>query len=591
MYITILFIFLIQFKACISLTPLCGTVTTKSFYGTPTIAYNESIYCKSYAVSYESCLQLLLKSSYCSDAIYINRICYFYDTTFNYYSTIPEYDTSNSNWHVNSLWGIHIHKYIYEFDNCKLEKHYKQSARQTFLQCINTNTDINSILSIDYNKLPYLNIVISVTHSWIERNKEEMERVINHWKCYANTHNYTFTLNIMTDKDAGSFFVSRHESIQYKYLSMSQYTLHIDADSIILNMSKTIDNIINNYPKDVFLFLQMRENYEITSGIYLIKNSYKSRCFLQYWRDMHPPWIYHSPYNYSNSNYVKMSENDEKIMIPVPNHCNGALVSAILLLATPHLAMDCLLRTPYWTSGNVSYNADGFNYGEHRCAYAHRHKIYRLGRNLARDVKGIAVLWHGEGLWRSHEAPLKTPSSRKQSLWYIQKHTTCFPVSDFIGHGDKNIMHHLYMSNYVDKCNVNIHAYHTLKYTTMNNEEKSMILNGAINTKCAWHPLENLLAILRRYCLFSSRYCIVSLDYMMEWFQRQRNKHPDMFDNHAMNISRLTQPWRTSNNTVNICVIPKIIEMHNGYTTNSRCLESSTIINVYKEYLNYYMVK
>lgn len=85
----------------------------------------------------------------------------------------------------------------------------------------------------------------------------------------------------------GEFFHRRHQDILEKYLPNYQFVLNVDADSLVLDLSKSLNFYLTSEMPDVQLHLH--ESGEVTAAIYLIRNSPYSRCFLQYWAVMRPP--------------------------------------------------------------------------------------------------------------------------------------------------------------------------------------------------------------------------------------------------------------------------------------------------------------
>lgn len=142
-------------------------------------------------------------------------------------------------------------------------------------------------------------------------------------------------MNILPDMSAADFFVSRyqriappsltnrfnnslssdfrHESVLSTHLPTSQFVMHLDADCVVLDLSHTIDRFLTSNSSVLlqanelsYLFnriafslpyiayfsvlcVQMRENYEVTSAVYIVRNDRRARCFLNYWRAFHPP--------------------------------------------------------------------------------------------------------------------------------------------------------------------------------------------------------------------------------------------------------------------------------------------------------------
>ena len=98
------------------------------------------------------------------------------------------------------------------------------------------------------------------------------------------------------------------------------------------------------------------------------------------------------------------------------------------------------------------------------------------------------MLWEAEGLWRSHEKP-QSVSYNADNPWYNERYRSCYPSSDIIGHGDKNIMQRLLSPSY--RRNVNL-----------NNKTVA-----GPNDQCDWLSLEKEKEMIYKYCLFNSPAC------------------------------------------------------------------------------------
>eukprot|EP01041_Mallomonas_annulata_P011883 gene11883-24897_t len=460
----------------------CGHIRIDPWKGL-SIFGGRSVLCKQYHVSYQSCKLLLAQNQNCSALIYEDKICTLLDRRQ------ADFRVTKSNVHV----AIAM-KLIPQLDKCKSHVAIQHiSPTRRYEKCLHTKTKSyirrNKLRTIDsfksFSSLPLLNIVISVTQSWIERSQTELDLIVAHWQCYAKLHGYLFTLNVLQSAGANEFFVERHESIMKTYLPYAQWVLHLDADSIVLNMSRTLDDFIsrhqlssnpNPYGSDHAIILQVRENTEITSGIYLVRNDPRSYCFLEYWRSFHPPWTPPTPQKPSRS------------VIPVPNNCNGALVAAVLLLATGDAGIKCL--------ENLQYNliTRPFPYPEQACSIKNRTRIYELSQlDTSTDLTkfGIRLLWHREGLWRSHEKD--DPKYAKSGLWRL--FNRCYPSSELIGHGNKNIASEMLESHHSTQCDMNM---------------KSDPVRS-INGKCKWYNMTEEMDVLRHYCLWRSPACVTTM--------------------------------------------------------------------------------
>jgi len=220
----------------------------------------------------------------------------------------------------------------------------------------------------------------------------------------------------------------------------------------------------------------MRENGEVTSGIYLVRNDPRAYCFLAYWRAFHANWIPPSRWLPKRS------------ILPVPNNCNGALVSAVLFLVTQEEGVDCLRTLSY----NLSTRP--YPYPEQACLDRFRRKVYELSQLNITDTElakfGVRLLWKRDGLWRSHEK--YDPAYSDTGQWEL--FCRCYPSSDLIGHGNKDIARDMLEAHHTRRCAANM---------------SSDTVRG-VNRKCIWYTLHQERAIVRKYCLWRSPACMAS---------------------------------------------------------------------------------
>jgi hypothetical protein len=478
--------------------------------------------CQPRYLTYGACLQLLRNySSPCNGFFYSNKICHLVDRSQENFKIVSLKPSSTA---AAYRYSIMVRRLTSGLDNCKdidieeelgsgLATYKSGQLVSSYKKCVRNKHIIDkfNLTESEFNKLPRLNILISATSNWVDKDPEEFKKVVDHWKCYTARHGYEFTLNLMDSrvvKDANDFFVARHESLQNQYLQTAQFTLHLDADSIILNMSRSLEPFLQLQRSVIF---QMRENYEIAAGVYIVRNDWKSWCFLRYWRQMQP------------SRTPKAMGGGR--MVPGPNSDNGALVGGVLQLLPESRVRGCLgaeaprppaafqlvaLSSPHLSTAvststardhvlyelNISDELiyDG-HYPEHTCLYKLKRFVYNLGtlshpRDAISDM-GLYVLWIGEGMWRSHEKPLPSPEP-----YYTDRYRRCYPSSDLIGHGDKKILTHMYMPEHSARC-----AHHS-----------GSGVSPGHNTQCTWlNSTRDEVSNHVTYCVFNSPSCYSSV--------------------------------------------------------------------------------
>eukprot|EP01041_Mallomonas_annulata_P007971 gene7971-16317_t len=461
----------------------CGYILTDPWNGSPIIGGRSSA-CKEYYVSYASCKMLLSQSLSCNALIYKDKVCTLLDRSTSDFRNLGSRRGESKPQMVTAI------KLIPELDSCigKAESH-QGSPVHRYEKCLYSKTSSylqknkRKALNGTFASLPLLNIVISVTQSWINSNKQGMDLIVAHWTCYAKLHGYIFTLNKLHYNAGSECYVEKHESIVEKHLPRAQWVFHLDADSIVLNMSRTLDDFIsrhqrssNPYGSDHAIILQRRENTEVASGVYFLRNDPRSYCFMEYWRSFHPPWIPPTP------------QKPFRSIIPVPNFDNGALIGALLMLITGRSGVDCLESLDY------NLTTTPFPYPEQACLNKYRTKVYELSRpNVTHELSkfGLKILWLREGLWRSHEKAVA--GHVKTGQWRL--YNRCYPSSDLIGHGNKDIAREMLEPHHSTQCDMNM---------------KSDPVRS-INGKCTWYNMTEEMEVLRYYCMWRSPACVTSM--------------------------------------------------------------------------------
>lgn len=527
----------------LNIMPTCGKLYEKAL-SLEFVAGGYTPECQPRYISYGACLQILLNtSSPCNGFLYSFKICHLVDRTlpdfklvhldpirtpseYNHAIMVRRLTTGWDSCHDaskdldRSLRGSRlIEAYKHRFNrgnsSSNFENDYGNPVYRNghlvaaYKKCI-SNKKIQNHLYLpeeEFNKLPRLNILISLTPNWAHKDPAEFKKVMDHWKCYAANHGYLITFNYEREvTDSNDFFVARHESLRKIYLQKSQYTLHIDADSMILDMSKSLEPFLQ---LNRSVLLQMRENHEITSAIYIVRNDYRAFCFLQYWRSYHPP---------------KTPKKMGSRMIAVPNNCNGALIGAVIQLFPKRQLRKCLedvsvrpghsfsleksIKGKYRLNVDRKEVFDRDSYPEHKCMYRMQHFGYHLGtaEHELETSMGVYVLWIGEGLWRSHERPMENENAPQ---FYMDRFRTCYPSSDLIGHGDKAILTHMYTPEHSARCYPTFKSAHDYSASALTPDQEGP--GQGANPHCTWlKTRKEEVDLLSKYCVFNSPACYSS---------------------------------------------------------------------------------
>lgn len=269
----------------------------------------------------------------------------------------------------------------------------------------------------------------------------------------------------MDNMSRNRFYHVRHPSIVANYLHMYRYLLVLDADNMVVNMSKSLDHLISpNFQSKMAtdLFFHMREGGEVTASTYIMRNSLFSRCFVAYWRSLAPP------------DDLQLSGN----WIPTPNNDNGDLVVAIMNMINPSALIRCVQHiTPH-------AGTDYYDNGLLLC--------FRLFRGALAQIQtylpNVQIYFVRESFFRMHLGHTAPNSLNVNSLQL--KDTTCHQY-DIIAHGWKQLATNLW--DHVGICD--IADYHAGK--------------GG-NPICRWLSEEEERDIVIKKCYWRSPLCLSS---------------------------------------------------------------------------------
>ena len=407
-----------------------------------------AIFLRSKPLSFEACRLILLDNSICNLLTYQDGVCSIY---YNFSFTSSDL--------YKTLISTEINVGRISSDNCKSFDRKLMTAKTRFLKCT-TNLKSNFSPAI-FPSTPKLGIVISMTNSWAQTHKEAVSSITANFNCYAKIHNYSFILNIINDMTIGEFFYYRHKIVVSKYLPLYQHILHLDADSLVLNLSRSLDSYLSS-PQHVHLHLH--ENGEITASAYLIRNSKYSRCFMRYWADWSPP---HKEYSFNSKSYFNSFNT--------LNYDNGDLVAAMIELLDDTYARNCSISLdPPYASNNPYLDT---------VVQCLKPLLPNIHAYLARTAPLIRVYLPREGFWRTH-------SKRDRFSWWDPLLGSCYPSSDVIGHGWKAMARTMW--NKSMQCDVN-----------------AARRGAGANPNCHWHNVSVERALVKYYCAWKSPACLV----------------------------------------------------------------------------------
>lgn len=270
---------------------------------------------------------------------------------------------------------------------------------------------------------------------------------------------------------ANKFFHERHSEVLQKYLPRFQYVMHIDADSLVLNMNQPLDRFMNGL--DVQLHLH--ESGEVTASNYLVKNSLYGRCFLQYWANFK----------------ANIGVERELTRYDTLNYDNGDLMAAVMNLFSPKEFVECMSFIGSMSDNQINRFPNPYLQLHIEC-WKHMHD-HTIGGALAYEgvqdtTKGLRVYFPREGYWRTHAR------TGRFGLWWDQLFGSCYKSSDIIGHGWKAMPRKMWGGNH--SCP------EFIAHGTGSNYQ-----DAGYNKICNWLSTEQELDIARRFCLRHSPVC------------------------------------------------------------------------------------
>lgn len=437
---------------------MCGEVIPHQING---LYGGHNLECfRSKPIPFEACT-LLLISRNCSALTYtVDGLCLLHDR-------------SSLDWKVSAVesllpnaQSLRFHKLIRHLDNCSGATAHP-TAFSNFSECV-LNKKSESSIAVNTNTLPRLGIIMSVTSDWVKAHTEEIEAVISNYNCYCRIHKYSFHLNIMPPMSPGRYWHHRHVIVTRKYLPLFQYVLAVDADTLISNMSQSFEPYLSG-PEHIFL--HMREGGEVAASAYIIKNSFYSRCFMQFWSEIAPP----QPLLLWPTNTGNITEDRLGQWISSPNNDNGDLVFAVMTLVNVTAALSCVAQVK-----NRKLKSLRYDLGMLRC--------FRVFRGALIDLRFIVpqlrVFFIREGFFRMHLGEVGSS--------YPLKDTACHR-HDLLLHGWRDIGVHMWPGTDVERrtrCEFVMSA-----------------LGSGGNRQCKWLTREEELDIVTHKCYWKSPIC------------------------------------------------------------------------------------
>eukprot|EP01041_Mallomonas_annulata_P002838 gene2838-5585_t len=418
-------------------------------------------------MSFESCRLFLAEDDNCSALTYRQGRCFLHDRR-----------AANFLLKRTASDAIFYIKLSQDLDTCYEGIASASTLREKYLTCTSLHT-LSISSSLLWSQLPRLAIVMSVTSTWADKHKDGLAAVTSNFKCYCNIHNYTFILNMLPSMSAARFFTARHESVLREYLPHYQHVMHVDADSLVLNLSKSLDKYLDE-PYDVQL--HMHENGEVTAATYLLRNSQVARCFMRYWLGWSPPHV--------STN----SKRHVELTYETLNYDNGDLVAALMELIDPQHARSCMRTVQSHYPSSTSSSSSSQNPYLDTVVACFQELMPRLSSSLSAVSPRIRIFLPREGFWRTHARRGRFKSWSGSGSWWDELLGSCFSSSDVIGHGWKAMPRKLWGVD--GRCDITV-------------ARSGLGANG----RCMWHSAEDERAVANRFCTWKSPICFLHHPY------------------------------------------------------------------------------
>lgn len=462
-------------------------------------------------LSFESCRQLLFHSITCSSLSYMDKECSLHDKTKKSF----EKSSIETSAPLSTIPIVYTKKHIDQpaFSSSEECSQYKfKPALFKFRECLSRAPPAkSSSAAVAHNApLPLLGIVISVTSHWAHTHKAAIASITSNFECYSAAHNYIFVLNIMEDMPVEQFFHDRHFSVLHHHLHRFQFLLHLDADSLVLNISRSLDAFLQ--PSSPHVQLHMNENGEVTAATYLLRNSDYSRCFLQYWGNFSPPRISNnflseqkdssnwSSLFSSTSTFMYTSNTpyDERLY-EVPNYDNGDLVAAVMNMLGPNLYLTCMQVIASLPLRVTNRFTNSYHQTVVECWKLFHPTLH--ARVTKWSGNNLKIYLPKEGYWRTHSRRNRFGTS--PTHWWNMLKASCFPSSDIIGHGWKGMMRKMWPM--VSDADGNYDIQH-VNSTRLCVTAVATLSSGG-NTRCRWLDSAEELLMAQMYCSWRSPVC------------------------------------------------------------------------------------
>lgn len=400
-------------------------------------------------LAFDACRLIFLRSPTCSILSYHNKRCYLHDT-------------SNESFQINNISKELIKKQLVFKKNLNSPHCKYHCAREKFHSCLRESQSKARESSMD--QLEKLAIVISATEDWIQSHHDGMELVKSNLQCYADTHHYTFIMNVLNPMSEAEFYFQRHVSIFHDILPKYQAVLHLDADSLVLDMSKSLDRFLNMSQN---IFFHLHENGEVAASTYLVKNMPEVYCFGSLWMSI-------------GASGLSSSANSSALLYyDTLNFDNGNLMYAIISALNYQSYRKCISAIYFTQPADFDVMSNIYHQTVVECWIQ---GLGHLEKSVKRAFPQMKLFFPREGYWRTQG------KQGRFGEWWDELFYYCSPSTDIIGHGWKAMARTFWTHN---SCDI----------------PANRRGNGK-STKCTWLTPAQERQLASKHCLWKSPICI-----------------------------------------------------------------------------------
>jgi hypothetical protein len=162
---------------------ICNETITLSYFKNLYVVGGWSATCQPHHISFESCKVLLRNSTSCNAAYYHNKVCHLLVRTVGGSPLLARAKAMRD----DSQYGVRLLKSTHGIDHCQFRMEGTRvadgvmrslmSAREALRWCNEQSPQYNNTYDM-FDQLPRVNVVVSATSNWVDRNPSEFKMVV-----------------------------------------------------------------------------------------------------------------------------------------------------------------------------------------------------------------------------------------------------------------------------------------------------------------------------------------------------------------------------------------------------------------------------